>query len=618
MTDTGVDTPQNNFISNQNFDPDVKKMFKHFVTGGHTPDDNSTIQNIGIDDIRGQISVSITGDTTQNLIKSLNINPASNTIAGTPNTTTPVQLAQESRCHAFYRIIGFPVVNSDQSDFYNPGLDIIKGNNITRQVTLERKLRIASNVGKKFEALSQAREQYASQCLQIFSVPTSIEAGVLALTSGTFGNQGNVNKRKFAQPFEKSKLPFDYDPDKQSYSNPGDITSTFSLVGNNEVLLSDYQDPDASADENFKPKVATGGGILFGHRHIIKPFIVDPRIDFSIWSSESKTSSGVSRRIAVPFVPDASYLRTSSTATSERPLLEKIITDRFAVTNIQDAGTASADVINYVKSFKDIQSVNIGNTSVSDIFSGKVFKLSQQQAFGDYLKTIQALMFKLVDAMRMVHARQGSYYWLPIPDTSGPEGGCDTRDVPIRLGSNLDRNLLTVNDFDIIEKQASTLISSLNSSILQTNNTPVSDVGSYAFSNYKLTPDPSNSDSYGNLSQKTQNKLDSIRATSLGQAADALQIIEMIMGEFSGLGLADIVAIMGSLYVIPINDLLGFLDDDAIVRAETSLKQPAGSLKASRSGIVPAMTSLCDTVKGFYEIMDKIFEDYMNNGALNL
>jgi len=618
MTDTGIDTPQDNFISNQNFDPDVKKMFKHFVTGGHTPDDNETTQNIGIDDIRGQISVSITGDTTKNLIKSLNINPASNTIAGTPNTTTPVQLAQESRCHAFYRIIGFPVVNSDQSDFYNPGLDIVKGKGITREVTLERKLRIASNVGAKFEALSQAREQYASQCSQIFSVPTSIEAGVLALTSGTFGNKGNVNKRKFAQPFEKSKEPFDYDPEKQSYSSPGDITSTFSLVGNNEVLLSDYQDPDASSDENFKPKVATGGGILFGHRHIIKPFIVDPRIDFSIWSSESKTSSGVSRRIAVPFVPDASYLRTSSTATAERPLLEKIITERFAVTKVQDAGTASSNLIEYVMSFKDIQSINIGSTPISDIFSGNVFKLSQQQAFAQYLSTIQALMFKLVDAMRIVHARQGSYYWLPIPDVSGPEGGCSTRDVPIRLGTNLDRNLLTVNDFDIIEKQASTLLSNLHSSILQTNNKPVSDVGGYAFSNYKLTPDPGNSDSYGNLSQKTQNNLESIRSTSLNQAADALQIIEMIMGEFSGLGLADIVAIIGSLYVMPINDLLGFLDDDAIVRAETSLKQQSGSLKGNRSGIVPAMTSLCNTVNGFYQIMDKIFEDYINNNALSL
>ncbi len=94
MTD---DTPQSNSQSNQNFDPDVRKMFKHFVTGGNTPDDNETHQNIGIDDIRGQISATVTNSTTENLIKALNINPTSNTIAGTPNTTTQVELAQESR-----------------------------------------------------------------------------------------------------------------------------------------------------------------------------------------------------------------------------------------------------------------------------------------------------------------------------------------------------------------------------------------------------------------------------------------------------------------------------------------------------------------------------------------
>jgi hypothetical protein len=92
----------------------------------------------------------------------------------------------------------------------------------------------------------------------------------------------------------------------------------------------------------------------------------------------------------------------------------------------------------------------------------------------------------------------------------------------------------------------------------------------------------------------------------------------MIMGEFSGLGLADIVAIMGSLYVMPFEDLLGFLDDDAIVRAEEVLEQPADSLKNKRSGITDAMTSLCNTVNGFYQIMDQIFQDYLNNAALNL
>lgn len=606
-----ADTPQTNFQSNQNFDPDVRQMYKHFVTGGNTPNDNETGQSVGIDDLRGLISTNVTNQNTKNLISSLNISPTSTTPSSTPNTATPVQVAQESRCHTFYRIIGFPVVSSDGSTFYNPGLDIIKQAGSTRKITLATKIMIAGNVGSKFEAISNARETYAAGAAQIFSVPESIEAGTLALTSGTYGSKGNVNVRKFAQPFIKTTDPFDFTIDNQSYSAPGDILSTYSLVGDKEVLLADYQDANG-----VKPNPSIGNyRVMLQHRHIITPFMVDPRIDFSIWAAESKTTTGLSKRVAVPFVPDASYLKTSDTAKAERPLLEKVITDRFSSLTVSaDAGQATSDLVNYVKSFKNIQSVNIGNTTISNIFSGKIFKVSQQQSFAQYLSTIQALMFKLVDSMRVIHARQGSYYWLPQPSANGPEGGSTVRNVP--LNSNISTDLITINDFDIINNQAQVILSSINSSISQPTSTP--DPGSYAFANYKLTFDPNTSDSQGDLSSKTKDTLTGRRKRLLNQAGDALQIVEMIMGEYSGLGLADIVAIMGALYVMPATDVLGFLDDDAIVRAEQVLGQPSGSLQGQRPTITQALTSLTNTVNGFYQVMDSIFQDYLNNNALNL
>jgi hypothetical protein len=619
MADTD-DTLQANSQSSQNSDPDIKKMFKHFVTGGHTPDDNEPGLNIGIDDIRAQISITITGSKTADLIKALNIDPAANTIAGTPNTTTPVQLSQESRCHAFYRVIGFPVINSDQSDFYNPGFDIVMGEDIERSITLERKLRIATNIGTKFEDLSQKREEYASQCAQIFSVPQSVEAGVLSLTSGTYGKGSNVNRRPFAQPFKNTE-PFDFKVENQSYSVPGNIASTYTLTGDREVRLADFQDINADPSKQFKPNQA-GYNILSQHQHIIKPFMVDPRIDFSIWAAESKTSTGVSKRIAIPFVYDASYLKTSSTARAERPLLEKVIRDRLSTPTVNDAGADVKNTIDYIKGNKALQSITIGTTTIGNIFSGSVFNLSQQQAFAQYLSTMRSMIYKLVDSMRIVHARQGFYYWLPIPDTTGPEGGCSIRSVP--LSKNIDPALFTPFDFDIIAKQASVVMSNLNGSIIEPTATP--DPGNFAFSNYKLTFDASTSDAQGNLSAKSQENLTGIRNKMLEEAGDALQIIEMIMGEFSGLGLADIVAIMGALYVMPLNDpaskgtgnLLGFLDEDAVIRAEEILVLPDGTLQNVRSGITPAMTSLCNTVNSFYQIMDQIFQDYMNNNALNL
>lgn len=611
MTD---DTPQSNYQSNQNFDPDVKKMFKHFITGGHTPDDNETQQNIGIDDLRGQISVTITNDNTKNLIKALNLDPSDKTAATTPNTTTPVQLAQESRCHTLYRIIGFPVVNADKSDFYNPGLDIVIGDKITREIDTDRKLRIARNVGEDFEKISAKREQYSTKTSAIFSVSESVEAGVLALTSGTFDNGGTINKRGFAQALSKVTGPFDFKPDHQYYTTPGNITATSCLVGINSIRLADFQDKNADPNQSYKPNPNLGGyDVLFGHHHIIVPFMVDPRIDFSIWGSESKTSSGVSKRVAVPFVPDASYLSMGSTSTSERPLLEKVIRDRFSQSTVQDAGLAVNDTVTYIKNNKELQSIQIGGTPIGSIFSGSVYKTSQQQAFAQYVRTIQALMYKLSNCMQAVQAAQSTYYWLPIPSTVGPEAGCSVRSIQNVLGEKISQKLITSEDLNLIDKVVNSIMSDVNPSITKPDAIP--DPGSFAFSNYKLTFDSSTSNAQGDLTSRSKDSLDELRESALNKAADSLQIIEMIMGEFSGLGLADLVAIVGALYVMPINDLLGFLDDDAATRAETSLGQPTGSIKNSRSGISASMTSLYNTVNAFYQIMDKVFEDFFNNNA---
>src|SRR5512135_1859897 len=238
-----TDTPQSTYRNYQNLKLNIPKMYKHYITGGSTPGDNEASEIPGIDDVRATISVSTTGQTTANLLKALNISPTAKSSASSTNTATPVQSAQESRCHAFYRIIGFPVVAMDKR-FYNPGLDVIRqydanGNPIARTVNLNYKIDVATHVDTKFEAISQSREAYVAAVAQIFSVPTSVEAGVLALTSGSYGANGTPNLRKFNAPFEvnKSMDPFDFSIADQAYSNPGNIINNTSLVGTQEVIL---------------------------------------------------------------------------------------------------------------------------------------------------------------------------------------------------------------------------------------------------------------------------------------------------------------------------------------------------------------------------------------------
>lgn len=608
-----TDTPQSNYTDDQNFDPDIKRMFIDFISGGATPGGNEPGENIGIDDLRGQISISVTGETTKNLIASLNISPTSTTQTGSPNNSTPVQLAQESRCHTFYRIIGFPVINKDKTLFYNPGLDVIKQPNVTRTITLSTKIQIASAVDPKFEELSQARETYTNNTARVFSVPDSLEAGVLALMSGTAGENGSTNIRAFtSDTFKNGDDAFDFVKDNQT--NQISIFSAKSLVGDQEVFLADYQDPSADPANNFKPNAGiTNPSVFRQHQHIIKPFMVDPRIDFSIWSNKSKTSVNTSKRIAVPFVPDANYLKANGTSFAERPLIEKIITERFSqFNNTLDAGQATQDLVNYIKDVKSIQSVKIGTVSISEIFSNQIFKLSEQSAFAQYLSIIQAMMFKLVKSIHTIQTAQGQYYWLPRPSNLGPEGGSSVRDVP--ANQNIDSTLITVKDFNIIYNKAQMALTAANASSSQANTS--ADRGGFAFNaffNHKMSFGAGTSSSQGDVSSQTGNTMATQRNKILGDANDALQIVEMIMGEYSGLGLCDIVAIVGSLYIMPKGDLLGFLDDDAIVRAETVLGQ---SLKSQRSGIQTTMDSFTKTVKGFYQIMDKVFQDYLNNNNI--
>ncbi|HEY5268409.1 MAG TPA: hypothetical protein VII94_04720 [Candidatus Saccharimonadales bacterium] len=602
---------QTNYQTNQNFDPDIQKMHEHWITGGATPNNSDPGAIIGIDDFRGQNSVTSIGMTTADLITSLNINSTSSAPASTPNTSIATQSGQESRCHTFYRILGLPVVNATKSAFYNPGLDQVKVPG--RKITLEQKISIASAVGTQFEAISQAREQWAASTSQVFSVPQSIEAGVLALTSGTYSKKGGVNLRKFSQPFiDNFELnPFDFNVKNQTYSTPGNVSSMTSLVGSVGVPLPEYQDSSGNTVfQNADGSNNTPGSAFISHQHIIVPFMVDPRIDFSLFAAESKTCSGLCRRVAIPFVPSANYLK-AGVSIAERPQIERIITERFQQLTSVDAGTYNVDLFNYVSNTLKRFNVSTGSTPFANIFTGNVFSLSQQQSFAQYLQTIQSVVFKLVDSMRIIHAAQGDYYWLPIPSISGPETGSNIRSVPLNKNfTNI--NLITANDFDVINNQIQIIMSGITPTIATINSIP--DPGSYNPPNYKISLDQSTSNSKGDLSTKTSNTLSNKRNQLLARASSALQIVEMIMGEFSGLGLCDIVAVMGALYTMPLPSLIGFLDTDSYTRAVTQL----GSSLPFEADITTCMKDLAIYTNGFYKIMDQVFQDYQSNNALNL
>ena len=133
---------------------------------------------------------------------------------------------------------------------------------------------------------------------------------------------------------------------------------------------------------------------------------------------------------------------------------------------------------------------------------------------------------KLVAALNVIHGVQGIYYWLPSPNTTGPEGGCLVRDVP--LNAAFSNTLITTEDYNIIQNNVQVLFSQPLAGTSASAGVP--DVGNSAFSTPIQSFNKNTTDAQGSVSSKTQNMLGNKRNKKLSDAGNALQIIEMIMG----------------------------------------------------------------------------------------
>jgi hypothetical protein len=175
------------------------------------------------------------------------------------------------------------------------------------------------------------------------------------------------------------------------------------------------------------------------------------------------------------------------------------------------------------------------------------------------------------------------------------------------ISSSITPDFITTADQSIIDAQIRVTLNAINIQTASVNGTP--DPGGFAFDNIQnSTFSPDSSSSLGNISQDTLTKLNLSRGKYLTKANTALQTTEIILGEFSGLGLADIVAVMGALWVMPQESLLGFLDPDALARMNDTL-----GLSESSPGINKAMSDFIMNVQSFYSLMDKIYADLEQN-----
>jgi hypothetical protein len=551
---------QSNFQTNQNFNIDINKIFSDFI---QEIDASRSISNLNF---------FVTGANKAFKLE---------TIASLGNLLKIESTPQESRAHCFYRLIGFPVISQGGSGYYNPGLDS------ANQANLANKITIANHVDPAFLTLSLLRENYNNGILNDFNAqPPTLTSAALALTS-------SIHTRSFSVPIT-STAPYSFAAADQQYT-----ANLNSIVGQNQVLLTDYTDETGVIPNT----VFAGGKEIFatGNRyHFIKPFMVDPRIDFTI--------NPAFRRVAVPFVASKKNLMISENTYIKRPLIEKVIRDRFASTQDAVVSPSQQQVIDYVLNVSTVKNDKLIQQMVTNIYNqGSIGPIVQ---FEKFLFIIQAMCTALVKAQLKIQLMQSRYYWLPLPSSIGPEGGSEVKS-PI-ISSALSSTLITPQDQAIINLSLSQISNTFDTQTATTNGVP--DLGNFAFDAFHLT---FNSDTSTSLGDNVTTELTTLlkkRTADLTVANGALQTIEIIMGEWSGLGLCDIVAIMGSLYVMPGDKVLGFLDSVAQQRAMEQGILPTGTFFPN---ITETQQSFIDTAANFYHLMDDIYKNIAQDNGLN-
>ena len=556
---------------NQKFTFDAKKSFNENILG--IGDRGEIINPMSIDRIRSYINID---DNKEHLDKDISLRAYYNGTIGN-SKLSPSETPQESRCHAFYRIIGFPIISKSHG-FYNPGHDAVTGE---KKITPAMKGNRAADPIDGFFELSAERERSVNTFLKLFSDNTTIGAAVTALSG--------INIRDFIAPFkDPNALESKFEIKNQGYDIEDDST-----VGYNDVKLNQYVNSDSETFSGFSKK----------RYHFIKPFAVDPRIDISV---------PVEKKMAVPFTLDPSNRIVSSfsvdTKTTQKavvnpPLIEAIIIERsIGEGGVVKLGGLDQSTIDAIKSIEGIQDEQL----VKDISSGNVYELPRAQQFVYYLNVIRAMVVQLVAALKIIEEIQSDYYWLPIPSITGPENGCSVNKVFAKIFDNNNKlkYLQTEKDKQIVISFARTFAE------LDPNLTAVTaDIANLYKKSYPLFFNKRGSNHLGDRVSEQLKSSEQERNKALTAANEQLKIIELIMGEYSGFGLADMIAIMGGLYLMPVKSLLGFLDEDAYDRAKKAPGLKGKIPDENPATIYVALDDLTKNVISLYNIMDEYMEE---------
>lgn len=464
----------------------------------------------------------------------------------TPKEDSP----QESRFSAFMRLIGLPVF--DGKNLYSPGYDVDARKNPS---VIAKRNQIAKNIcgnAKLINLLNQ--REIAPRTLSKFISRQDSKASILVLST--------LNIREFSLPF-KSVM------DKAFDTNLIGIDPLFVFDTNISSQI------NVAKNYNQIAELAGYGDLVKNNQipaqyisrpHIIRPLTTDPRADLSVIPAKS--------RIAAPFVIGKEKIKLRQDTYLSRPYIEKVIRDRFS---------SSGDLPLFERGKYVIQAAISKESASKDIFeeinSSKDASASEKIVFANFINIIRATMTELYKCLQIVYPvaaslpschSEAKYNWIPMPSKSGLDAGCDA----VQLSDHYFSPSNTPAEQEILDKEIKKELADLSIQKIPSESAESDvDLGNFAITNSAfLIYDFFSPESVSNDLHERLAKLHSKRNAFIKKANSAISSIEIIMGEISGLGLSDILAISAALWYTDKEHLIYLIDKEAAERMASDKK----------------------------------------------
>jgi hypothetical protein len=480
----------------------------------------------------------------------------------------------ESRTHAFYRMLGLPVIAPD-GKLFNPGF-----NPLLDAVENTRRQSIVSAIPVAVKKRVQLREGESRGKIATFSSGNEL-ATVVGLTMGLRSGQRNfaIADRESIQSLE--------DPPEQLLPIP-----------QREIWLrKTYKRKDGQEIADTKTNKSVS--------HILAPFTTDP----VICSNLDPNSGSQSVVIGAPFL-EKENLEHESNKYLKRPGIEFILRLRLRQQNVaEQTGIAidNIDLSQFTNEINSDQQREIAATLTDDIGaspddvkevlegSGRI----ELYTLNNLVRMFKGLVHLYVESLETIEDARNQIIWIPLPNDGGPERGSKVSTLFVVPKMYLDTWEI---ERRISNLQIKAALANMQMDIGETaDETPLS-FGDFAISEFQNI-----ARAFEEQLQEERNNRDNIEA----KASNALRVIEFIGGEVSGLGLLDIIAIYMALWSLDVTVLLSLIDDGAAQRLNQITELKTADTEARANGEVDALNAyqrLAERIQTILSYADRLLQ----------